>query len=221
MIVALDGVLDVVQADAAHDAVAQGLDDLARLDDGPDVDAVHGAAVVLGDDHVLAHVHEPAGEVARVRRLERGVGQALAGAVGRDEVLQHGEAFAEVRGDGVLDDLARGAGHEAAHPGELADLLLAAAGAGVGHDVDGVELVRPPGPGFSISLNIASATFSVTVGPDGDDLVVALAVGDGAVEVLLLDVDHLLLRLRRPASPSLRGSRGRRCRWRCRRGWRR
>jgi hypothetical protein len=37
----------------AHDAVAQGLDHLARLDDGTDVDAVHGAAVVVGDDHVL------------------------------------------------------------------------------------------------------------------------------------------------------------------------
>ena len=148
---------------AADDAVAQGLDDLARLDDGPDVDAVHGAAVVLGDDHVLADVHQAPRQVAGVRRLERGVGEALAGAVGRDEVLQHGEAFAEVRGDRVLDDLAGRARHQAAHAGQLADLLLGAAGARVGHDVDRVELVRLPCPGFSISLNIASATFSVTV----------------------------------------------------------
>jgi hypothetical protein len=107
---AAEGVLDVLQADAAHDAVAQGLDDLARLDDGPDVDAVHRPAVVVGDDHVLAHVHQAAGQVAGVRGLERGVGQPLARAVGGDEVLQHGEALAEVRGDGVLDDLARRAG---------------------------------------------------------------------------------------------------------------
>ena len=74
---------------------------------------------------------------------------------------KHGEAFAEVRGDRVLDDLAGGPGHEAAHAGELTDLLLAAAGAGVGHDVDGVE-VRPSLSCPSIFLNMASATFSVT-----------------------------------------------------------
>ena len=52
--VPLEWVLDVLEAHAADDAVAQGLDDLPRLDDGPDVDAVDGAAVVLADDDVLA-----------------------------------------------------------------------------------------------------------------------------------------------------------------------
>jgi uncharacterized membrane protein YhfC len=42
-------------------------------------------------------------------------------------------------------------------------------------------------------LNISSATFSVTSRPDGDDLVVAFAVGDGAVQILLLDFHHLVL----------------------------
>ena len=91
-------------------------------------------------------VDQAAGQVAGVGGLERGVGQALAGAVGRDEVLQHRQPFTEVRGDGVLDDLARRARHQAAHAGELADLLLRAAGAGVGHDVDRVELDRRPCP---------------------------------------------------------------------------
>src|SRR5262244_1056945 len=90
------------------------------------VDVFHGAAVVLRHDDVLGHVDEAAGKVARVRRLEGGIGQALAGAVGGGEVLQHGEAFAEVRGDGRFDDLTRGLGHEAAHARELADLLLGA-----------------------------------------------------------------------------------------------
>src|SRR4030095_11711052 len=137
---AAEGVLDVLQADAAHDAVAQGLDDLARLDDGPDVDAVHRPAVVVGDDHVLADVHQAAGQVAGVRGLESGVGQALARAVGRDEVLQHGQAFAEVAGDGVLDDLPGRPRHQSANARQLTGLLLGSAGPGVGHDVDGVEL---------------------------------------------------------------------------------
>ena len=40
---------------------------------------------------------------------------------------------------GRLDDLARRLGHEAAHGGELANLLGRAARARVGHDVDRVE----------------------------------------------------------------------------------
>ena len=95
---------------------------------GVDDDAVDRAAVLLGDDDVLRHVDETAREVAGVGRLERRVGETLAGAVRRDEVLQHRQAFAEVRGDRRLDDLARGLGHQAAHAGELADLLLASRG---------------------------------------------------------------------------------------------
>jgi DNA modification methylase len=43
--------------------------------------------------------------------------------VGADEVLQHAQAFAEVGHDRPLDDLAGRLGHQAAHAGELADLL--------------------------------------------------------------------------------------------------
>jgi hypothetical protein len=49
------------------------------------------------DDDVLRHVHQLAGHVAGVGGLERGIGQTLAGAVGGDEVFQHGQALAEVR----------------------------------------------------------------------------------------------------------------------------
>ena len=56
---------------------------------GVDLDAVERAAVELGDDGVLRDVDETAGEVAGVRGLERGVGETLAGAVRRDEVLEH------------------------------------------------------------------------------------------------------------------------------------
>ena len=129
----------VVEDDAAEDAVAERLNDLARFFELGHADAVERAAVVLADDRVLRDVDQTTGEVTRVRRLERGVGETLAGAVRRDEVLEHRETFAEVRDDGVLDDLARGLGHEASHRGQLANLLGRAAGSGVGHDVDGVE----------------------------------------------------------------------------------
>ena len=77
---------DPLERDAADDAVAQRLDDLAALDDGAGLDAVHRAAVDLVDDHVLRDVDETARQVARVGGLERRVGQALAGAVRGDEV---------------------------------------------------------------------------------------------------------------------------------------
>ena len=133
-------ILLVFERHAAHDAVAQRLDDFARFDDRLHVDAFGGAAVVFGDDHVLRHVHQAARQVAGIGRLQRRIGQTLAGAVRGDEVLQHVEAFAEVGRDGGFDDFARGLGHQAAHAGKLADLLLGAARAGIGHDVNRVEV---------------------------------------------------------------------------------
>ena len=111
----------------------------------------------------------------------------------RDEVLQHGEAFAEVGRDGRFDDFARGLGHQAAHSGKLADLLLRSAGAGIGHDVNRVD------DAFLVlvlhRLEHLLGDFFGDVAPDGDDLVVALAVGDGAVQVLLLHLDDFLFRV--------------------------
>ena len=86
-----------------------------------------GAAIVLADDHVLRHVHQAARQIAGIGRLQRGIRQALAGAVRGDEVLQHVEAFAEVGRDRGFDNLARGLGHQAAHTGKLADLLFGTA----------------------------------------------------------------------------------------------
>ena len=123
------GVDDVLGGGAAEHAIGERRDDCATLDDGTHFERLIGSAIFLDDHGVLRHVDQAAGQVTRVRRLERRVGEALAGAVGRVEVLEDGQAFLEVRDDRSLDDLARGLGHEAAHSGELLDLRLAAAGA--------------------------------------------------------------------------------------------
>ena len=107
-----------------------------------------------------------------------------------DEVFQHGQAFAEVGSDGCLDDFAGRLGHQAAHSGELADLLLRPACTGVRHDVNGVDVAL-----FVLVLEGPEhfvGDFFSDVAPDGDDLVVALAVGDGAVKILLLNLDAFL-----------------------------
>ena len=57
-----------------------------------------------------------------------------------------------------------------------------------------------------MALNISSETRFGDLGPDFDDLVVALAVGDGAFLILALDFDHFLLGVRAPGRPSRSGT---------------
>ena len=174
-----------VPADAAADRVGQAdLDLLAAVDDALG-DALRRAAVVHRDDDVLGHVGQLAGQVTRVGRLEGRVGQTLAGTVRRAEVLEHRQAFAEVGLDRRLDDLAGRLGHQTAHAAELAHLLDAAAGAGVGHQEDrvhvaaGAEVVLQPAHHFGGDLLAG-------VRPGVEHLVVALALGDDAALVELV-----------------------------------
>ncbi len=107
----------------------------------------------LADDHVLRDVDETTRQVPRVRGAQRGVGEPLAGPVRRDEVLEHRQALHEVGLDRALDDLALRVRHQAAHAGELADLVERPTRPGVGHHEDRVRLVE--------GAFIASATSSV------------------------------------------------------------
>src|SRR5262249_19515627 len=150
-------------------------------------------AILLGDDNVLGNVYETASKVARVGGLQCGIGQTLTSAVRRDEVFEHGEPFTEVRRDWSLDDLTRRLGHQSAHTGELANLLLRSTSPGVGHDVDRVQVTL-----LVLFLqhleHFVSNLFSDRR-PDFDNLVVALTVGDGAIKILLLNVYDLLVSL--------------------------
>ncbi len=92
-------VLLIFERHAAHDAVAQRLDDFAGFDDGLHINALGGAAIGFGDDHVLRDVHQAAGQVAGIGRLQSRIGQSFTRAVRGDEVLQYVQAFAEVSRD--------------------------------------------------------------------------------------------------------------------------
>ena len=78
----------------------------ARIDDRAHADAALRSAIGHGDDRILRHVDETAGQVAGVGGLQRGVREALAGAMGRVEVFENRQAFLEVGDDRALDDLA-------------------------------------------------------------------------------------------------------------------
>ena len=150
----------------------------------------------MADDHVLRDVDQTPGQVARVRRAQRRVGEALAGAVRRDEVLEHVQALDEVGLDRPLDDLALRVGHQAAHARQLADLLEGATGTRVGHHVDRVQRVAV--------LDVLDHRLGDHVGrlvPLVGDRQVALLLRDQAVVVLLLDLGDLALVAPRGSPP--------------------
>ena len=183
------GVDDVLGRGAAENAARQRGDDLTGVDDGAHADAAGGFAIHLGDDRVLRDVDETAGQVTRVRGLQRGVGETLAGAVGRVEVFENAQAFLEVRDDRRFDDLARRLGHESAHRRELLHLRGRATRAGVRHHVDRVDRLVATGLVLLDGRNAGHHFLGELVGafrPGVDDLVVLLALGDQAVVVLLL-----------------------------------
>ena len=130
---------DVARRAAPENAVGQRVHHFAALDDGLDGQSLLGAAIVEHHRAVLGDVDQAAGQITRIRRLERRVGESLAGAVRGVEVLQHGKAFLEVRDDRRLDDLARRLGHQAAHTGELLHLRRGTSCARVRHHVDRVD----------------------------------------------------------------------------------
>ena len=183
---------------APEDPFLERLDYLATLDQRLHRDAVLGVAVVLRNHQVLRDVDQAAREVAGVRGLECRVGEALARAVRRDEVLQHVETFAEVGRDRRLDDRAVGLRHQSPHPGELPDLRRGAARAGVGHHVDRVERLLAHRLAVAIDhllgaelLHHHLADLLAAARPDVYHLVVALADRDQARGVLAFDLLHL------------------------------
>src|SRR6185503_11601528 len=134
-----------------------------------------------------------AGQIAGIGGLESRVGHCFTRTVRGNEVLQHVQTFAEVGRDGRFDDFAGWPGHQATHTGELADLLFRTARAGVGHDVNRVEITA----GTVVLLHGLEHFFRDALrdlGPDFDDFVVLFAAGDGTFLVLFLHLNDRLLR---------------------------
>ena len=156
----------------------------------------------FANHRILGHIHESAGEITGIGGLESGVGKALARAVGRNEVLQHRQPFAEIRRDRSLDNFTGRFRHQSTHTGQLANLLRAAAGAGVGHHENRIKARHRNLParliGHFFRTQIAQHFIGDSVGdlrPNIDDFVVAFAVGDQTVLVLLLDLAHIVMGL--------------------------
>ena len=109
--------------------------------------------------------------------------------MGRIEVLEHRQAFLEVRDDRRFDDLARGLGHQAPHAGQLLHLGSRTAGPGMGHHIDRVHFGLLAG--FFVHLvgrNPAHHFVGHLVGalgPGVNNLVVFFTLGDQALLILV------------------------------------
>ena len=101
------GVAGHDRAVGERDVLGQATAEQARLEQAPrsrvagqhvlDPDAARSSRTsILADDQLLRDVDESTREVAGVGGTERGVGETLAGAVRRDEVLEHRQALTEV-----------------------------------------------------------------------------------------------------------------------------
>src|SRR5207247_3506828 len=109
------------------------------------------------------------------------VGQTLAAAVRREEVLEDRETLTEVRTDRQVDDPALRVGDETAHAADLTHLLRVTAGAGRGHHVDGPAAVE--------RVHHRVDDVAGRVGPDLHRVLVTLLLADEAALELAIDLD--------------------------------
>ena len=191
--------VDVLGQNTAQYTLSQRLDDVAAFHDRLHLHAVLGATVDFNHHHVLGDVDQTTGQVAGVGGFQRRIGQALARAMGRDEVLQHVQSFTEVGRDRGLDDRAVRLGHQTAHTRQLSNLGRRTSCSGVGHDVDRVHRVLFDFVALGIDTRFLADTLHhcpghgfVATRPDIDHLVVTLAGCDHALAVLVLNLQHLL-----------------------------
>ena len=130
--------------------------------------AVLGAAILFTHDDFLRDVDQTTGQVTGFCGTQCGIGQTLTRAVLRDEVLEHGQAFAVVGLDRTRDDLALRVSHEASHTCDLADLHPVASCTGLDHDVHVVVIMEVVAHGFGDLVG--------AFGPQVDELLAALLV---------------------------------------------
>ncbi len=183
-----NGMEHIVDGVTTADAVAEGINDVAILVvDSAHPNTVLSAAVVLPDDHVLGDIHHSTGQVAGVSGTQGRIGHALTGASTGDEILQDGQTLTEVGLNGDLNGTTGGIGHQATHTSQLTNLGHGATGAGVGHHIDGVELVQVALQGVGDVLG--------GLLPLLHHQTVALVIGNEALAVVVFDLHHLAFRL--------------------------
>ena len=117
-----------------------------------------------------------------------------------DKVLQYVEPFAEVGRNRSFDDRAIRLSHQSTHTSQLPDLGSGTSSAGISHHVDGIErFLLNFLTGCTLRCLCAELVHHrlcdliICSGPDIDDLVIALTLGNETRGILLLNLFHLSL----------------------------
>ena len=182
------GIVHIMQGVTAVQTLLEALDNGVALADLADPDALGRVAVLLADDDLLRDIDQTAGQITGVRSTQSGIGQTLTGASRGDEVFQNIQAFTVVGADRHFQRLAGRVGQQAAHTGQLLDLVHRTTGTGIGHHIDGVALV--------VLLQVVAQSIGDFLGgglPDLNGLAVALLIGDQAAVEVLHDLLDLLI----------------------------
>ena len=148
--------------------------------------AVFCLAVFLADNNILADIYHSTGQITGVRRTESGIRHSLSGTSRGNEIFQNGKTFTEIGLDRDFNRFTGSIRHQAAHTGELTNLIHAASGTGVCHHVNRVMLVKHIRKGIRDIL----CCFL----PFRHDQTVAFIFCDETAFVLTLNVDNFLLR---------------------------
>ena len=168
MTLPVTGIDHIAHGKTADQTLTEALDLLLALVDLRDPQAVGGAAVDLADDDVLRDIDHAAGQVTGVGGTQSGISQTLTSTTGRNEIFQNVQTFAVVCTNGHLDGVTGGVCQQAAHAGQLLDLVHRTTSTGVCHHIDLVVLGQ-----------VVCQSLGDLIGgclPDVDGLVVTLVI---------------------------------------------
>ena len=152
-----------------------------------DPQAIGSAAVDLADDDVLRNIDHAAGQVTGVGGTQGGIGHALSSTARRDEVFEYGQALTEVGLDRDFDGLTGGGRHQAAHTGQLTDLVDRTTRTGIRHHMNRI---------VTLCLHVVLQLGGNLLGgllPLCNGQAVTLLIGDKAALVSLVDLRNLFL----------------------------
>ena len=178
--VAIDGMIIVVNTDAAQDTLGEAGDNLIAVLQSRAGESSERPTIFFSNDHIVADIDKTTSEITGVGSLEGGIGKTLAGTVGRDKVFEHRHSLLKIGENGVFDGRTSvgtrllGLCHQTTHTSELSNLVCTTTGSRVEHHEDGIETLV--GLGHLLHENV----FYVLVhfAPSVDNLMVTLVFGD-------------------------------------------
>ena len=157
-------------------------------------DTASRTAVFHRDHNVLCHIGQLTRQVTRVSCLERGIRQTFTSTVCRREVLQHRQAFTEVRLDWRLDNFTRRLGHQATHSSQLPNLFDTTTSTRVRHQEHRIDVTHATAIIGTHRRHHLFGDLLTSMRPSIEHLVVTLLFGNDSTLVVLAEFQNFFFR---------------------------